>query len=182
MVHLAWRKRTLDWTTRVCTISYTSCIWLCWKFSGIPLSICCQDGYISLPNGRYMKFIHLHQSLYKITHFSVLKISFVQKIYLFVLSSEYFLLYFMFAWFTFVMLFGLIFVYAYLWVLVYSQFTKYGLVLIWLTMPANKFGEGVQSFHKWSFFVTKKAIKKQTGYAWNFLEPAMQVCESASIL
>ena len=39
MVHLAWRKGTFDWTTRVCTINYTSCTWLCWKFSGIPLCL-----------------------------------------------------------------------------------------------------------------------------------------------
>ena len=31
------------------------------------------------------------------------------------------------------------------------------------------------------FFVTKKVIKKQTGFAWNFLQPLIPVCRGAYI-
>ena len=67
--------------------------------------------------------------------------------------------------FNFVMFFSLVFVYTCLSILVYLQFTKFRLVFMWLTTQENKFGEGV----------------KQTGFTWNFLQPPMQMCESASI-
>ena len=112
--------------------------YVCSKFSGIPLSVCSLDVHIRIsPNGKYMKFTHLYQSSYKIKLFLVLEISFVQKVSLFTLSSKHFPLYFMFAWFNFVMFFSLVFV--------------------------------------------EKNYKKQTVYAWNFLQPPMQMCESALI-
>ena len=66
--------------------------------------LCCLDDHIAIPpSGKYMKFIHRYQSPYRIQLFLVLEMSFVQKVALFTLSSKYLPLYFMFAWFNFVM-------------------------------------------------------------------------------
>ena len=140
-----------------CTVNYTSCTWVgmleILKHTLRMLSwLCCLDGHIRIPPSRkYMKFIHLYRSSSKIMLFLVLKISFAQKFSLFTLSSKYFPLYFMFAWFNFVIFFSLAFVYTCLWILVYLQFTKYGLVRLHRARVLHR------AFLSDSFFfVTKK--------------------------
>lgn len=90
-------------------------------------------------------------------------------------KGKYFPLYYMFAWFSFVIFFSLVLVCTCLSILVYLQCTKYGIVFAWLMVAANKFVESVSSFHKQLYFCHQKSIKKQTGYASNFLQPPINV-------
>ena len=84
IVHMPWRKGTLDWMMR------NEGLWQ--KCSA--QSVFSLDGHIRIPPSiKYMKFTNLYRSSYKITLFLVLKISFVQKVFLFTLSSKYFPLY-----------------------------------------------------------------------------------------
>ena len=101
-----------------CTVNYTSCTW-----------------YAPLKSSDIL------QSLSWNPCSLVMKISLVQKITFFGLCWKIF--FYVFAWVNLVMFFSLFFICARLWILVYLQFTKYGFVVIWLKVIANKFGKGV---------------------------------------
>ena len=140
------------------TVNYTSCNWAC--FLKILRHTSYLDGHIGIPpKEKYMKFIHLYISSYKIT---LLLLSFKKLVSLKKFPFSHYLqsifLSIMFAWFDLVVFFILVFFYTCLWILVYLQFTKYGLVFKWLTVTANELGEGIQSFYK-RLFCHQKTIK-----------------------
>ena len=81
-------------------------------------------------NNTWCLFIFIKAFIKSYSYSLLLKISFIQKLFLFALSSKYFFLYCTFAWFNFVMFFSLVFLYTRLWVLIYLQFTFF----IWLTV------------------------------------------------
>ena len=109
-----------------------------------------------------MKYIHFYQSSNKIVLFLVLK---TKNVLFYIIFKVFSFILYVCIRFNCLMFFSLVFVYTCLSILVYLQFTKFRLVFIWLTTQENKFREGV----------------KQTGFTWNFLQPPMQMCESASI-
>ena len=101
----------------------------------------------------------------------VLKISFIPKISFFTLSQNYFPICYILAWFNVVIFYSLVFVYTHLWILVYLQFTiaSFSFDSQWQQINLEKV---YRPFTSNSF--CHQETKKQTVYAWNFLQSPMQ--------
>ena len=84
----------------------------------------------------------------------------------------------MLAWFNFVVFYSLFLVYTRSLILVSLEFIM--APFSYDSVTASKFGKGVQSCHKRLLILSPKKQKKQAGYAWNFLQPPMQMSVSVS--
>ena len=107
-----------------------------------------------------MKFIHLYQSSY-MSHSCclVLKISFLKNVLFHIIFKVFNFILCVCLYCNFGMFFSLVFVCSQLWISVYSQFTKYDLIFIWLTVMANKFGKIYRAFTS-NYFLSPKNNKK----------------------
>ena len=85
----------------------------------------------------------------------------------------------MLACFNFVIFYSLVFIYPQLWILIYSKFAtaSFSYDSQWQQISLGKVYRALTSGNSFCHQKTKK----QTGYAWQFLQPPMQMCESSSI-
>ena len=112
MVFLAWIKGTLDWTVRD---------------EGLDECILCSLLYTWVCSFKIFRHTFSLSGNHAFDPYS-LKLDSNKK-FLFTLCSRYILGIF----------FTLFFICTHLWIIVYLQFTNYGLVFVWLTVTANKF-------------------------------------------
>ena len=128
-----------------CVVNYASCTWVC-LLKILNYTFIYSLSGCSYQNTSQWKKYDIYPSLSKFLQnraFLSFKNYFCPTVSPFYIIFKVFSLYFMSAWFNFVMFFSLVFVYTYLWILVYLQFSKYGLVFIWPTTVGNKLREGV---------------------------------------